>query len=272
MRPSDECYDRVHMTPLFIGILLGVAQAATPPATGPSRPFEITDNSFLVEEAFNQEPKIFQNIFNWSRANQLWQMTFTQEWPVPGERHQLSYTLVLTGIDGVDRFGDALVNYRLQVLDEGPGRPAFAPRVSAILPTGSRAIGAHQGGVQVNLPFSKQHEDFYFHWNAGAHLAASQGARRPCGRRCSPAARSIACADMLNLMLETGAHVRRRTDQPDGRTSTAGADAVAGRSRRVESRRGEADRARRGGSDHADDGGPSVGLFGYFSYELPFTK
>ena len=154
------------MTSLLIGILFGVAQAAAP-QTGSSRPWVITDNSFLVEEAFNQEPKIYQNIFNWSRTRDVWQMTFTQEWPVPAIRHQLSYTLVYSGVDNVDRFGDMLANYRLQVLEEGPGRPAFSPRVSLILPTGSRDIGAHQTGVQVNLPFSKQDKDFYFHWNAG---------------------------------------------------------------------------------------------------------
>ena len=134
---------------------------------GPVAAVRITDNSFLVEEAFNQEAKIFQNIFNWTRVNDVWLASFTQEWPVPGQRHQLSYTLLVTGGNNVDGFGDTLINYRLQVLDEVPGHPAFSPRVSAILPTGSRAVGAHQGGVQVNLPFSKQHKDFYFHWNAG---------------------------------------------------------------------------------------------------------
>src|SRR5687767_503699 len=38
-------------------------KADTTTVTGSSRPWEITDNSFLVEEAFNQEPGIFQNIF-----------------------------------------------------------------------------------------------------------------------------------------------------------------------------------------------------------------
>ena len=33
----------------------------------PAEPFEVTDNSFFVEEAFNQEAGIFQNIFGWVR-------------------------------------------------------------------------------------------------------------------------------------------------------------------------------------------------------------
>ena len=47
-----------------------------------AEPFRITDNSFLVEEAFNQEAGIFQNIFNAARIDGAWASTFTQEWPV----------------------------------------------------------------------------------------------------------------------------------------------------------------------------------------------
>ena len=130
-----------------------------------------------------------------------------------------------------------LVNYRLQVLDEGPGRPAFSPRVSAILPTGSRAIGAHQGGLQVNLPFSKQDEDFYFHWNAGLTWLPRENR----ADLLSPPLAGSAIyrvADMVNVMLET-VLAYTATDQPDGTDdSRAGADAVAGHSRRLESRRG----------------------------------
>ena len=57
----------------------------------------IQDNSFLVEEAYNQERGMVQHINTLSR---MWNSkdliyTFTQEWPMPGNpRHQLSYTLV----------------------------------------------------------------------------------------------------------------------------------------------------------------------------------
>ncbi len=64
------------------------AQAATEPIT---TRFEILDNSFLVEEAFNQEGGVFQNIFGWTRTNNgNWAGTFTQEWPVFGMTHQFS--------------------------------------------------------------------------------------------------------------------------------------------------------------------------------------
>src|SRR5580765_1491615 len=57
----------------------------------------IQDNSFLVEEAYNQERGVVQHISTFSRMwnSKDWIYTFTQEWPVPRyPRHQLSYTLV----------------------------------------------------------------------------------------------------------------------------------------------------------------------------------
>ena len=56
--------------------LAGTAFAQAPPASTPkppaAEPFEITDNSFLVEEAFNQEAGIFQNICGAVFANGNW--------------------------------------------------------------------------------------------------------------------------------------------------------------------------------------------------------
>jgi DtxR family Mn-dependent transcriptional regulator len=147
------------------------AGAALPSAPTPAQPsasenpFKIEDNSFLVEEAFNQEAGIFQNIFGAARLNGEWAATFTQEWPVASQTHQFSYTLAF--LDG--GVGDTLLNYRYQVLMEGPGRPAFAPRASLVVPTGrvedSRGGGSY--GLQVNLPFSKRHGEVYWHWNGG---------------------------------------------------------------------------------------------------------
>jgi hypothetical protein len=57
----------------------------------------IQDNSFLVEEAYNQERGMVQHIntfFCKDTTNTLI-YTFTQEWPLPGNpRNQVSYTLV----------------------------------------------------------------------------------------------------------------------------------------------------------------------------------
>jgi hypothetical protein len=112
----------------------------------------------------------------------VWVPTFTQEWPVVSQTHQFSYTLSWLSGHGTAGFGDTLINYRYQALTEGPGRPAFSPRVSLVVPTGSsdRGLGAGSAGLQFNLPFSKQSGDISWHWNAGlTWLTSVDGAVRP---------------------------------------------------------------------------------------------
>jgi DtxR family Mn-dependent transcriptional regulator len=158
-------------------LLVGLSSAATAqqsPSRPAAEPFRITDNSFLVEEAFNQEAGIFQNIFNAARTDGAWAATFTQEWPVVSQTHQFSYTLGWVSGEQA-AFGDVLLNYRYQALLEGPGRPAFSPRVSLIVPTGDDGPGGGSPGLQFNLPFSKQTGEVYWHWNAGLTWVPSAG-------------------------------------------------------------------------------------------------
>ena len=103
------------------------------------RPIDvIEDNSFLIEEAYNQEPGVVQHIFNAvysadSRARG-WAFSFTQEWPVFSQDHQFSFTIpsfhLRGGGERVSGVGDILLNYRYQLLEEGDMKPAFAPRPS----------------------------------------------------------------------------------------------------------------------------------------------
>ena len=58
---------------MALALLLLAAGAAGAAAQAPAAdrrvaPWEITDNSFLVEEAFNQEAGVVQNIFTWTRG------------------------------------------------------------------------------------------------------------------------------------------------------------------------------------------------------------
>src|SRR4029077_13711588 len=72
-----------------------VTAAGQTPEEKPSHPpHAIQDNSFLVEEAYNQEEGIVQhiNLFQRNVRTGEWIGTFTQEYPFPGIRHQLSYT------------------------------------------------------------------------------------------------------------------------------------------------------------------------------------
>jgi len=184
----------------------GARQPAAAAATPSSEPFQILDNSFLVEEAFNQPPGVFQNIFGAVRADGVWSSSFVQEWPVVSERHQLSYTLSWAMGGGRSGFGDTLINYRFQALTEGPRRPAFSPRLSVILPTGSEGVGYDAYGLQFNLPFSKQAGDFYFHWNVGMTWIPSDDGDEGTVSIESPFVSGSAIyrlAPMFHLMLET---------------------------------------------------------------------
>ena len=131
-----------------------------------ARPFEIADNSLLVEEAFNQEAGVFQNIFLFQkgRSSGPWSVEFTQEWPVVSQLHQFSYTVPFDFDSG--RLGDIMLNYRLQARMEDESGPAFSPRLSVVLPTGEDESLDY--GLQGNLPLSKQFGDLYVHGNAGA--------------------------------------------------------------------------------------------------------
>ena len=130
----------------------------------------ISDNSFLVEEAYNQEPGVVQHINTFQRMRGGdWAYTFTQEWPFRSQRHQLSFTVPALGFGGGGKgFGDVALNYRHQSVSNS--RLAVSPRFSLLLPTGSVAKGTGSGGVglQFNLPVSVTHSKrFVTHWNAG---------------------------------------------------------------------------------------------------------
>lgn len=133
-------------------------RAQQPPKESP-----IQDNSFLLEEAYNQEPGVIQHISTFTRLQQSgdWVYTFTEEWPVGGLAHQLSLTVPVQRLasspDGGRRgFGDVALNYRYQLLGDGDATVAFSPRLSLLLPTGNHRQGRGNGhlGLQANLPLS----------------------------------------------------------------------------------------------------------------------
>lgn len=154
-----------------------LAQSAAP------RPVPIRDNSFLVEEAYNQERGVVQHINTLGTSNlgQGWDYSFTQEWPVRSMRHQLSYTIpVVKGTfagENITSVTNVALNYRFQAVGANGEPTAFAPRVSLLLPPGSdeAATGATGGtGIQVNLPFSFELGDrVVSHTNVGTTYTPS---------------------------------------------------------------------------------------------------
>jgi len=135
----------------------------------------IEDNSFFIEEAFNQQERVVQHISNgyYQTDAKDFIYTFTQEWPVGSQMHQLSYTIPYQSIHaGSKGFGDIFINYRYQLWDDR-NWSWVAPRLSVILPSGSSSKGLGNGvvGVQFCLPVSKRwSNEFISHFNLGITL------------------------------------------------------------------------------------------------------
>jgi len=172
----------LHPSPFTFHAVLATALFAFPFSLFPSHtaaqdPAPIADNSFLIEEAYNQEAGVVQHINTFSLADDgdAWDYSFTQEWPVTGIRHQLSYTVPVIYADGAGTgIGDVGLNYRYQLVFSEPY--AVAPRLSVILPTGSEENGRGSGsvGFQLNLPASVElGPRLVTHWNAGLTLTPS---------------------------------------------------------------------------------------------------
>ena len=137
---------------------------------------KIMDNSFLLEEAYNQEPGVIQHIqtFRYLEKSETWEYSFTQEWPVPGQRHQLSYTIPVSHLNNPIQetdIGDVALNYRYQLVFQDA--IALAPRFSTLLPTGDYKEGFGSGtlGYQVNIPLSLELSGKLMnHWNMGTTI------------------------------------------------------------------------------------------------------
>jgi outer membrane putative beta-barrel porin/alpha-amylase len=158
-------------------LLLAAFLLAALPAGAQEDAAPIQDNSFLIEEAYNQEAGVVQHINAFARDEDSgdWVYTFTQEWPFGSQRHQLSYTIPWLRLEdsanGASGVGDIAVNYRLQLVGSGETPVAFSPRLSVLLPTGDEESGRGTGavGLQANLPLSVVlGEQFVSHVNFGA--------------------------------------------------------------------------------------------------------
>jgi hypothetical protein len=139
-----------------------------------------------MEEAYNQEEGIVQHIssFLHMRGGE-WVATFTQEWPVPRQAHQLSYTIPYQRVNGQSFSwsgpGDVAVNYRYQLAGTGETKFACTPRLTLLLPTGDekRGLGSGGLGLQVNVAVSNVLSDrFVTHTNLGGTYTGSANNER----------------------------------------------------------------------------------------------
>ena len=172
---------------------------------------QIQDNSFLVEEAYNQERGVVQHVSTFARPSDgnAWNYSFTQEWPLGGIQHQLSYTLPVQNDFQGTGLGDIGLNYRHQLLGGPEATVVLAPRLSLLLPTGSHSRGRGAGavGFQANLPLSLVvSPQLVTHWNAGATVTPSS--KDPIGREATTASFNLGGSAIwllhpsVNLLLE----------------------------------------------------------------------
>jgi hypothetical protein len=154
----------------FLAIILFCASFTRAQQPQTSEP--ISDNSFLIEEAYNQEPGVVQHINTFMHLRHgVWLYSFTQEWPVNSMKHQFSYTFAALGTNRERGIGDLAINYRYQLINGE--KLSIAPRVSLLVPTGNSRRGLGSGGVglQTNLPVSiRLSEKVVTHWNVGTTL------------------------------------------------------------------------------------------------------
>src|SRR5688572_13337603 len=116
----------------------------------------IEDNSMLIEEAFNQEAGVIQHISNFVVDDGNFVYAYTQEIPIPNEKHQLSFGVSYAAMQKpegslfnnnflTNGFGDILVNYRPMLMDKNDWALVI-PRFTLIAPTGNAWYGLGFGG------------------------------------------------------------------------------------------------------------------------------
>jgi hypothetical protein len=193
---------RLLLLPLCLLLLPSTADSQDPPP--------IRDNSFLIEEAYNQEPGVVQHIllFARDRATRDGELGFTQEWPFVSQNHQLSYSVPLVSAAGSSGVGDVALNYRYRWLARS--RSESVIRISALLPTGNaeRGMGAGGGGVGLNLPVSMEiGRAVAAHWNVGGSVIpsarAGDGTRRAASELFAGASVVWLLHPMLNVLAES---------------------------------------------------------------------
>jgi hypothetical protein len=179
----------------FVLLILAPLAADSQTQKPDSTPPVVQDNSFLMEEAYNQEKGVVQHIntFRLHRGSSGFDYAFTQEWPVGGQRHQLSYDLPVVRSARETGIGDVRINYRYQLVGSGEARVAVSPRLSVTLPTGDwkRERGSGAAGIETMLPVSYVVSPlFTTHSNFG--VAFTPSARNAAGARADSYAITLA--------------------------------------------------------------------------------
>ena len=193
---------------------------------------KLEDNSFLVEEAYNQPARVMQTILTAEILHGAQLFGAAQEYPLGGPRHQFSYG-IFAARDGGTELGDAEVNYRYQARGGEGERLFVAPRFTVLVPLGDadRQGGNGGFGVELAVPVSWEvttrlslHGNLSAAWRPSAENALGESATT-----IVPAAGISAVVFLtpkFNLIAET-TWEREATVTGDGTTGYGTAHAVA---------------------------------------------
>lgn len=139
---------------------------------------KIEDNSFLLEEAFNQEWGVYQFIQKYQVLNKSnnYNYTFGNEIPITDKVHQFSYEFAYARADGIEHgtISDLTLNYRLQPVNKDGF--LVAERVGLIVPTGRVQTGGGNGvyGFEfMQAATITLSEQWMNHWNFGFRVLPS---------------------------------------------------------------------------------------------------
>lgn len=180
----------------------------------------VEDNSFLVEESYNQEPGVVQFINVWQKnvKGQDWTYTFINEIPVMGQQNQFSYELPVTHLAAVDdtKLSDVKLNYRREFIRAD--KFVTTGRLSTSTSSGDYKKGFGRGafGYEAALMVSVVVNDKWVqHWNVGYGIAPD--AKNQTGDKADNSKYFWAVSnvylvtDKFNVMLEMTGSVEQET-------------------------------------------------------------
>jgi len=142
---------------------------------GQSAPRPIQDNSFLIEEAYNQDRNVVQHISSLTLGREGgWIFNFTDEWPIGGPQDQGSVGATVLSDSGSTSLSVLAFNYRRQVVGGVDDPIAVAPRLSALVGVGeSGDQGAGGVAMQAMIPVTTVLSSaIVAHWNLGLTVGA----------------------------------------------------------------------------------------------------
>lgn len=141
--------------------------SAITPHVGLHSQAPIRDNSFLIEEAYNQDRNVVQHVGTFtSTRTGVWAATFTDEWPFQSVRNQFGVGLSLVEGAAGGEFDVVALNYRRQLVGNPDAAVIVSPRLSLFAELGSSQRSPY--AMQVNLPVTAVLSGtLVSHWNLG---------------------------------------------------------------------------------------------------------